>query len=67
MDARYQVLSGGGDFFIYDYKMFDAVKKDGKFFTSIQREEADQFLKTLTQEHLHHEINEKGTPVNIWK
>jgi hypothetical protein len=48
-DQRFRVLSGPGGFYVYDYRLLDVAKKDGKYFTSTTLHEAYGFLRELPQ------------------
>jgi hypothetical protein len=51
-NVRYTILLGADGYYIYDYKLYDVVKKDGKYFLTEKKSEAKEFLQSLHQEEL---------------
>jgi hypothetical protein len=44
-------MFGATNFYVYDYKLFDVVKKDGKYFFG-PKLEAQRLLRSLPRENL---------------
>lgn len=63
MIKRFQILIGTKGYYIYDYKLFDVVKKDDAFFITEDEKEAKDFLSSLTQEFFIRDEKGKG----VWK
>ena len=49
-DLRFQILSGPGGFYIYDYLNFSVPKNDGKYLSFPTKMEAEHALQTLPQQ-----------------
>lgn len=46
-DKRFTIMSCTGGYRIYDFQEYDIVKKDGEWFGSLKRGEAERYLNEL--------------------